>query len=259
MIDLHCHILPGIDDGPSTLEESLELAAGLATDGTRTVAATPHLRSDHPDVVVDELADRCRALQEAVAARGIGLDIVPGAEVDVLWAVDATESELRQACYAQRGRDLLLETPYGPLPPGFNEIVGDLTQGGFRVLLAHPERNGRFQRDPSALEALIERGVLIQLTASSLTGHARRSNSARTALRLLRSGAAHVIASDLHGAAAPGRSTLSAGVAAAADVAGARAGWMVEAAPAAILAAEPLPPAPETRRPRSLWRRRGAG
>ena len=70
VIDLHCHLLPGIDDGPATLDESLALVVALAADGVRSAAATPHVRPDHPDVVGAELADRRAELQRAIDAGG---------------------------------------------------------------------------------------------------------------------------------------------------------------------------------------------
>ena len=244
MIDLHCHILPGIDDGPATMDESVTLARALVADGTRTVAATPHLRNDHPGVVLSELPGRCDELRRALAAEGVELEVASGAEVDLLWAHRATHDELAQACYAGRGSDLLIETPYGPLPPGFAELLEELSEAGFRVLLAHPERNATFQRDPSAVASLAERGVLIQVTSASLALDPRRSGSARIARGLVADGVAHVISSDLHGSAAISRAPLSAGVAAAAEAAPERAPWMVNQAARAILEGTPLPDPP---------------
>jgi protein-tyrosine phosphatase len=207
-------------------------------------------------VVAGELRDRCRALQEALDARGIPLEVVSGGEVDILWAADASGQELALASYGGLGRDLLLETPYGPLPPGFPQLLRELADEGFRLLLAHPERSATFQRDESALEGLAGEGVLVQVTAASLAANARRSASARTARRLVAEGTAHVIASDLHGARTAGRAPLSGGVAVADKLAGARTRWMVTDAPAAILAGRPLPPAPAAQaRSASLLRR----
>ena len=245
MIDLHCHILPGIDDGPPTIEASVALARALVADGTQTVAATPHLRSDHPAVVVGELADRCAELRAALADAEVPLEVVSGAEVDLLWAHRASRDELALACYAGRGTDLLLETPYGPLPPGFAELLDELSQAGFRVLLAHPERNAAFQRTPGEVAKVAEAGVLVQVTAASLALDPRQSKSARVGRGLVGDGVAHVVSSDLHGTEGISREPLSAGVAAASDVAGdAVARWMVTDAPRAVLDGRPLPPAP---------------
>jgi protein-tyrosine phosphatase len=254
VIDLHCHVLPGIDDGPPDMQASLELARALVADGTRIVVATPHLREDHPRSRADELADRCAELNQALDANGIDLRGVPGGEVDMIWARDASEENLRLASYCQRGTDVLLETPYGPLPPNFEEFVYNrLSSKGYRVMLGHPERNSTFQQHPERLAGLAQRGVLIQVTASSLTGR-RRSETRRFARWLIEERLAHVIASDAHGAEHVRRPLLAAGVRAAAQIDPARARWMVEQAPGAVLSGKPLPPMPDRPRRRGLLR-----
>lgn len=252
-------MLPGIDDGPADLAAAVALVAAAAADGTRVIAATPHLRSDHPRVDPRRLAEGVAELEKAIAGAGIAVDIVPGGELDLSWAMQAGEEDLRLTSLAQRGRDLLVECPYGELPPLMEDMLFGLVARGYRVTLAHPERNPTFQRDRRRLAVLIERGALVQVTASALLGDGRTSRSTRMARELVSEGAAHVLASDMHGSAAD-RSSLSAGVRAAREIAGARADWMVTDAPAAILAGEALPPMPSTRSPRPrrrLWKRAG--
>lgn len=260
MLDLHCHILPGIDDGPSTMEESFELARQMAADDVRAVAATPHLRHDHPGVVPAELAGRCRQLEERLRAEGIELRVVPAGEVDVIWGLEASDEELRLVSYLQRGKDLLIETPYGPLPSTFEEMLFKLTLRGFRLTLAHPERNPTFHREPERLAALVERGTLVQVTASSLARPPKRSRSAALARKLVVEGNAHLIASDMHGAIAPDRPTLRGGSEVALQLVGsARTRWLVWDVPSAILQGEPLPPQPpaEERQRRGMRSRLG--
>lgn len=240
--DLHVHLLPALDDGPRDDAEAVALAAQLAADGVRRVAATPHMRTDYPDIRPQELAGRVGALQRILDAQGIELEIVAAGEVSLEWALDATDEALRLVSYGQRGHDLLIETPYGPLPPTFEELLSRVIHRGYRVLLAHPERNRSFQRNPERLERLVESGVLLQPTASALASTQRRSRSRRLARDLVWDGLAHVIASDAHGAIR--RAPLSAGVAAAAVLTPARAKWMVTAVPEAILAGESLPEPP---------------
>src|SRR5688500_18830855 len=114
MIDLHSHLLPGIDDGAPDLEHALELARAAADQGTRVLAATPHLRADYPDVRPDELGSRCDEIRRAIADAGIELEVVQGGEAGVMWAVNASDDELREGGFGGRGTDLLVETPYGP-------------------------------------------------------------------------------------------------------------------------------------------------
>ena len=243
MIDLHTHVLPGIDDGPVDLEGSLALLASAVEEGTVALAATPHVRPDHPDVRPAELAGRVSALAAAAGEAGLAIDLVAGGEVDLVWAQQATDDELRAVSFGQQGRDLLVETPYGELSDRFEAQLFNLSVRGYRVLLAHPERSQTFQHDRRRLATLVEHGTLLQVTALSLSSTERRSRSRRLAVELVRNELAHVIASDAHGGHIP-RAGLSAGVEAAARVAPRRAQWMVTDAPAAILAGDPLPPAP---------------
>jgi len=259
VIDLHTHLLPGVDDGPATLADSVDLARSLRDDGARGVAATPHCRADHPGVEPEELVGRAAELERELRAAGIGLGVVSAGEVDLLWGLAASEKQLRAASYRGLGKDLLVETPYGPLTSRFETMLFGISAQGYRILLAHPERNPTFQEDPRRLERMSATGTLLQVTASALIRPPRTSRSGRLARRLIEGGHAHVLASDAHGAATPGRSGLSDGVRVAAELVGdARAGWMVEAVPRAILLGEPLPAAPpiEGRRSGRLPRRR---
>src|SRR5215211_545564 len=177
VIDLHTHVLPGIDDGPASLEESVALALAGSRDGVEVMAATPHVRPDHPRVVPGELKERC----DRLAAFAPSPKIEPGGEVDLLWAQEASEEDLRLVSLAQRGTDLLIETPYGFLTPMFEEALFALRVKGYRVLLAHPERNLTLQQDTERLQALVAQGHLLQVTASSLADPSRRSRTARLA------------------------------------------------------------------------------
>ncbi len=246
MIDLHFHLLPGIDDGPATIEAALALASMAVADGVDTVVATPHLRADHPRVKAGELAARVAAVQEQLWSHRIGLRVITGAEVDLLWAREASGQDLELASLGQAGHDILLETPYGTLSSLFEGMVAEIAAKGYRITLAHPERNASFQRRPERLELLIDSGVLMQLSAGSLLG--RKSNpERRLAWRLLEGGRAHVLASDAHTTEPWRRPNLSAGVAALTALSSSLATWMVTDAPGAILAGLPLPPPPEVR------------
>ena len=255
MIDLHCHILPGIDDGPSSLEGSVELAAAMAGAGVTTVAATPHVRPDFPGVKPSELPGRVSEL----AAAAPQVSLVQAGEVDVFWAAQASDDELRTVSYGARGTDLLIETPYGALPPIFEDTLFRITARGYRVLLAHPERCPDFRSDPARLSSLVARGALLQVTAAALVGRVPRSGMRRFAADLVRERVAHVIASDAHRADS-GRALVPDGVQAASALAPGYAEWMATDAPAAILAGERLPTPPSGRPRRSgLFPRRRFG
>ena len=246
MVDLHTHVLPGIDDGPPNVEESLEFARVLVADGVRVAAATPHLRDDHPRVVPAELGWRCAELNDLLAGEGIQLEVVAAGEWDLVRGLEASDEDLRLASYAQHGTDLLLETPYGPLPTTFESLLFDLQARGYRVLLAHPERNPTLREDIDRLADLVRRGALVQVTSQSLVLPPGKSRSARAARRIVEDGLCHVIASDGHGPSL-GRDPLSDGVALARELIGERADWMATEAPAAILEGRPLPDGPPIR------------
>jgi protein-tyrosine phosphatase len=248
VIDLHTHVLPGIDDGPASLGDSVALAEVAAHGGTRTMVATPHLRDDHPGVRPAELRERAQELTAHLRARGMPLEVLPGAEVDLDAAAALSDEQLALATLGGNGRDLLVETPYGPIPGDFEDRVAALAARGFRLTLAHPERNPALE--PERIGALVERGVLVQLTArGSTTGNARV---------LLDRGWAHVLASDAH--ARDWRPPdLGARLRQAIDSlphARAELEWMVSDAPRAILDGRALPDRPP-RTPRTLRQRLG--
>lgn len=256
MIDLHSHVLPGIDDGPSDIADSVEFAEVAAAQGTTVLAATPHLRSDFPLVEIERVADACAELNERLPADA-EVVVTPGAEVDVMWAQSASDEQLGLASLGQHGTDLLVETPYGLLSDTFEDLLFRITVRGYRILLAHPERNPTFQRDPGRLRDIAARGVLIQITLPSVVARDRGSRSRRLAFALVREGLAHNLASDSH---SPGRwrpPALRSGVEAFAEFAPAYAEWMVTDAAAAILEGAPLPKPPHGQAPRRGIRLRG--
>jgi protein-tyrosine phosphatase len=264
LIDLHSHLLPGIDDGAPDVEHALDLARAAADQGTKVLAATPHLRADFPDVHPGELASRCDEIRAAIDEAGIDIEVVQGGEAGVMWAVNADDDQLRACSYGGGGKDLLVETPYGPLNDTFEQLLFTLPERGYRLLLAHPENNPTFQRSPERLHELAETGVLLQVTARSLIRSDRKRGPRPLAEALVREGRAHVLASDAHSGHHLRPPVLGAGAAAAAELVGEeRAQWMVQDAPAAILAGEPLPEPPPTEtaeRPRRrLFSRRRRG
>ena len=253
MIDLHSHVLPDLDDGPSTVAGSVALAEAAAAAGVSVMAATPHLRRDFPDVRVEEIAERCATLNSALEGRRAPR-IASGGEVDLLWASQASSEQLVAASFDGRGTDLLVETPYGPLPPEFEELLFQLTLDGFRVLLAHPERNAVFQDDAGRLGALVSRGVLVQLTARSLVYGPSQSRLRRTAEAFVRGGLAHVIASDAHRPDGQRLTALAHAARAVDSIAPGLGRWMTAEAPAAVLAGAPLPPPPRQPPKKRGWR-----
>ena len=195
VIDLHSHILPGLDDGPATMEGSLALARAAVEAGTNTILATPHINGDF-GISPDRIDAALAGLRAALADAGIPLQVLSGGEIAIWRLVDLDEDTLRRLSLGG-GRYLLVESPFSPVVGDFEPMVLDLQARGHRILLAHPERCPAFQRDPARLERLIAAGALAQVTAGSMTG-AFGSTVKRYTAALLRDGLAHAVASDAH-------------------------------------------------------------
>lgn len=199
--DLHFHLLPGLDDGPSSLAGSVELARRAAQDGTGTVVATPHVRADH---VTDVLAlpERVRALQAELRREGVQLEVRAGGELSMEMVGRLGEDELLTIAQGPRARPwVLLECPFEGLGPQLHDAADELRERGFGVLLAHPERSaGVLAGEAAALERELSRGSLLQMNAWTLAG-GHGDEAARVGAELLRRGVVSVIASDAHGPA----------------------------------------------------------
>jgi protein-tyrosine phosphatase len=250
VIDLHSHILPGVDDGARTLEESFEIARAAVEDGVEVLAATPHVRADYPTRA--ETMERLVATtQDALREARLPLRLCSGGEIalDFLAGLDAEER--RRFGLGGNPRYLLLEFPYGGWPLSLETVVFELQAQGVTAVIAHPERNAAVQAAPERLRAAVEAGALVQLTAGSLTAGPRAS-ALGTARALLDLGLAHLIAGDAH-APAMRRAGMREAAAAVGD--DALAGWLTEGVPRAIVENEPLPERPQRRRGRLRLRR----
>jgi protein-tyrosine phosphatase len=241
LIDLHSHVLPGLDDGAADLEEALAICAAAAADGIEVLAATPHVRDDYPT----SPEGMERALEELRAAAP-PVEVVRGAELD-LAELDRPIDELRR--YALGGSSyLLVETPYFGWPLDLADRLFRLRVQGFRAVLAHPERNPDVQEQPDLLEPIVATGTLVQLTGASVDG--RVGGRARACARtLLDRRLAHLIASDAH---APAIREVGLGPAVASLKDDVLARWLTLDVPRAVLADVEPPP-----RPMSRPRRRG--
>ena len=248
MIDLHCHVLPGIDDGPGSIEGSLALARVAAASGTRTIVATPHVSWRYgPDAA--SIARLVEELNRRLSAERVELEVRTGAEIAMTRLRDMKPEEL-PALGLGGSSCLLVEPPFAAAVPGLDAIVLELRHRGHRVLLAHPERCQAFHRDRGMLDSLVRSGVLTSVTAGSLVGRFGREVR-RFALRLVRDGMVHNVASDAHD-----DSQRPPGIALELQQAGLdlMADWLTCQVPAAILGERGIPPGPPHRlRRRSAW------
>jgi protein-tyrosine phosphatase len=255
VIDLHCHVLPGIDDGPRTIEESVALARAARANGIRTIVATPHASARYPNrpAAIYELVAQ---LNERLQSEGIDIEIRTGAEIAMTHAPEIDPVELAQMTLGG-GPWLLLEPPFSPVVAGLDRLVATVQSAGYRIVLAHPERCPAFHRDLDLLQTFVSNGALTSITAGSLVGRFGKEVK-RFALRLLDDGLVHNVASDAHD---PLRRPP--GIGAELDRAGlgAMGEWFCQAVPAAILSGADIPERPGSAVPtgkgsrRLIWRR----
>ncbi len=240
MIDLHCHILPGVDDGPQSVEESLAMAETALRDGIHTLVATPHMLNGLYENDLAGARSGLASLEKELVKRGLPLRLHVGGDVHVVpGMVEAVRNG--SAVTIDDGRKyLLLELPSQSVPPGVKGEIFQLRIHGITPIITHPERNPVVSRDKELLRELVEMGALAQVTAMSLTGDFGEEVR-DVAEILLKRRLVHVMASDAH-SPHDRPPALSRGVEAAARVLGRpdEAERMVTEIPAAILAGEPV-------------------
>jgi protein-tyrosine phosphatase len=252
VIDLHTHILPGVDDGASTVGDAVALARMASDDGVSTIVATPHRG---PWAYREDRADAERRLEEVRLAcqhAGIDVDLLLGGEVFI--APNLAE-QVREglALTINGGRYLLVEWAYDHYPAYSEQAIFDLRLRGIVPIVAHAERYRFVRRDPTYLATLIERGVLVQITASSLLGEFGLAIQ-KLAETLLVDGLAQVIASDSHGVSRRPPVLSKARDRAAELVGEARARALVVDVPRQIVDDVAIDlPTPRVRRPRPFW------
>jgi protein-tyrosine phosphatase len=245
VIDLHSHILPGLDDGARTIADSRALAKRSEEDGVTAIAATPHVRADYP-TTAEEMERGVEELRADFRANDIAVQVLHGGEIDLEVLLNIEREELVRFTLAQTGRYLLVETPYMGWPPGLERVLFDLDDAGLVPVLAHPERNHEVQARPERLANLVTSGTLIQVTAASLDGRLGRSTK-DAAQQLLELEFVHLLASDAHTPDIREAGLLAAAGAVRDDN---LARYLTEEAPAAIVAGEPLPERPPRKRRR---------
>jgi protein-tyrosine phosphatase len=198
-VDLHLHLLPGVDDGAQDEAVALAFAQRLADEGVREVVATPHING-YWRLEITSIPERVDALSMALGERGIGVRVRPGGEVDARRARNISDDELDLIAHGPSGRRwLLVEVPFRGLDATFATDCAALAARGFAAVLAHPERAhgaGTPERI-EALRSLLAAGAVAQVNVCSLLGN-NGLEVQETAVSILRAGLAHVIASDAH-------------------------------------------------------------
>ena len=254
MIDLHCHVIPGVDDGPDTLEASVALCRAARGDGTTTIIATPHVNWRYPGVDAAAVNDGVAGVNDALRGAAIDLEVDGGAEIALSRAGELSDEEVVRLRLGQ-GPYSLIECPHeGAAPTAIREMLRRFAGRGHSILLAHPERCPVFQSTPRLIGALIERGMLSCLTARSLTGEFG-SRAHASAWEMMAAGHVHAIASDAHDAL--GRPPQLSSVLERAGLNQSQIEYFALAAPEAILRGAEVPRPPRVAEPRrGRWPRR---
>lgn len=198
MIDIHCHILPGFDDGSSSLEESLSMARMAVSSGVTGIVATPHFPGESATMRrLPTLMDRFERLRRAIEAENIPLKLHHGAEILCLPETPRL-AEKRALPTIGSTNYLLTEFYFNESPKYMNEMLYALAEAGYTPVVAHPERYKAIQQNLGLMEYWFEQGYILQLNKGSLLGSfGTRVQS--TAQQIINRGLAHLIASDAHG------------------------------------------------------------
>ena len=196
MIDLHCHILPGIDDGARDLTVALDMARAIVADGVTVVACTPHILPGLYHNSGPQILAAVAALQAAVADNGIPLQLVAGADNHIVQNfVGGLKSG--HLLGLANSRYVLVEPPHHVMPVRIEDLFFDITVAGYVPILTHPERLTWIKNNYAVIERLVQGGVWMQITAASLTGAFGRS-ARYWAERMLDDGLVHILATDAH-------------------------------------------------------------
>lgn len=196
MIDIHAHILPGVDDGPRTWDDALAIIEMAAEDGIRGIVSTSHMHEAGPyknnrTILLEKLAE----LKEKVADAEMPVELYAGGEVHLMPSTATWVANKEALTYCDAGRYILIELPTMEIPSFTKQVLFDLQVQGLIPIIAHPERNRAVMRNPERLFSLIARGALVQITAGSLVSNP----FAETTEILLKHDAVHFVATDTHG------------------------------------------------------------
>ena len=244
MIDIHCHILPDVDDGSRSLEESLKMAEQAIRDGIEAIVATPHsldgVYTNRVEKVVSHVAD----LRDSFTANCLDLQLYPGSDTHLCTHMVERIRNGEVCTINNGGKYILLELPSQMIPNGVKDEIFALKLNGITPIITHPERNVMVQHDPNTLYELVRMGAFAQVTAMSLTGDFGEFIAQMSGM-LLRHRLVQIIATDAH-SAKDRPPVLSGAVERAAEILKdyEAAEHMVTSVPAAILSGQ-VPDIPE--------------
>ncbi|WP_282033705.1 tyrosine-protein phosphatase [Metabacillus indicus] len=196
MIDIHSHILPGVDDGASTSEEALLIAKAAVDEGITTIIATPHHQNGKYINGKQSILKNVEALNKLLRNENIPLTILPGQETRIHGDL-MSELETDVILPLNHTNYIFIELPSGHVPRYTEQMLFDLQLKGLTPIIVHPERNAEFIENPDLLYKLVSKGALTQITSSSITGHFGK-NIKKFTMQLLEAQLTHFLASDVH-------------------------------------------------------------
>lgn len=197
MIDLHCHILPGVDDGAKDMEDSMKMARTAVEEGITHILATPHYKNGHWDNEKRDILPLVEEVQDELDARGIPLTIFPGQEVRINGELMEDIELDRIQFIDENNQYVLIEFPTPSIPAYTESLFFEMQRSGVIPVIVHPERNHAVLKDPNILLPFIEKGALAQLTAASYTGGFGKEIQ-QVSTKLIEADLVHFIASDAH-------------------------------------------------------------
>ncbi len=244
MIDIHTHVLPGIDDGARTIEESIKIVKKAADEGVNTIVATPHVLEMASKSDWQRVSDTFNCVKQTIIREKINIEMILGAELFISPALPQKIKENKELTINSHNRYVLLELPVQEIPPFTEQTIFELLVQGIVPIISHPERYLEIQRDINKLFNLVRKGVLTQVNCGSLIGRYGKKTQ-KTAKTLLAHNLIHTIGSDVH-SVPNGSYPLSQGVNMAAEVTNIeRANEMVTSIPKKVIDGhiiEVLPP-----------------
>jgi protein-tyrosine phosphatase len=196
LVDMHVHLLAGMDDGPRTMEAALEMCAIAHAEGVRLMAATAHQNPRWAEVTPQRIRQATIELENVLREQGVKMTVFPCGEVMAQPETGQHLEERRLMSVADRNEFLLLEMPRGVFVD-LLPTVRNLRKGGIRPILAHPEREVEYLHEPGAIEKMIEAGCLVQVSSSSVTDP-KDAADAKALKSWFQRGVVHVLGSDGH-------------------------------------------------------------
>ena len=197
MIDIHTHILPGLDDGPEHLDESIKMCKMAYADGVRTIVATPHMNDGMYNVKVSQVAEGVERLADALASEGVMMKILPGGDISLTPETLPKLESGDLACVAFNGKYAMIELPSDVVPSNIHEVIFELQTAGYSLIISHIERNLAVQRNLGIARKIASWDTLMQVTAASIVGDFGRETQ-KCAQELIEQRLGHVVASDMH-------------------------------------------------------------